>query len=71
MGTVSSDVQCINGERQQHWHRLERATLCEQYQQLKAQGLSQRQAAKALEVPRTTLQAWQAYQERLDEHPAV
>jgi hypothetical protein len=30
-----------------------------------------RQAAKALEVPRSTLQAWRAYHESLDEHPAV
>ena len=30
-----------------------------------------RQAAKALEVPRSTLQAWRASHESLDEHPAV
>ena len=30
-----------------------------------------RQAAKALEVPRSTPQAWRAYHESLDEHPAV
>src|SRR5438093_13371206 len=33
--------------------------------------MSQRQAAKVLDVPRSTLQAWQAYQETLDESPAV
>src|SRR5262249_14074026 len=33
--------------------------------------MSQRQAAKVLDVPRSTLQAWRAYQERLDESPAV
>ena len=38
---------------------------------LQAQGLSLRQAAKALEVSQSTLQAWPAYQERLDEPPAV
>jgi hypothetical protein len=38
---------------------------------LHAQGVSQRQAAEVLEVPRSTLQAWRAYQERLDECPAV
>lgn len=43
----------------------------QQYDDLKAQGLSQRQAAQVLAVPRTTLQAWQASQERLDECPAV
>ena len=30
-----------------------------------AQGLSQRQAAKVLDVPRSTLQAWRAYHEQL------
>ena len=35
------------------------------------QGLSQRQSAKRLEVPRTTLQAWRASQDRLDACPQV
>ena len=34
-------------------------------------GFSQRQAAKALAVPRTTLQAWCAWQDRLDTCPYV
>jgi hypothetical protein len=38
---------------------------------LQTQGLSQRQAAKQLEVPRTTLQAWCAWQGRLDACPQV
>src|SRR5262244_3549304 len=38
---------------------------------MQVQGLSLRQAAKALEVPRSTLQAWRAYQESLDAHPTV
>ena len=71
VGTVIPAAQPVNGQRQQHWPRLERAELFAQYQQLQAQGVSQRQAAQILEVPRTTLQAWQAYQERLDEHPTV
>ena len=33
--------------------------------------LSLRQAAQVLEVPRSTLQAWRAHQESLDEHPTV
>ena len=35
------------------------------------QGVSQRQAAKVLDVPRSTLQAWRASQENLDACPAV
>ncbi len=37
----------------------------------KTQGMSQRQVAKVLNVPRSTLQAWRTYQENLDESPAV
>jgi len=38
---------------------------------LQARGLSQRQAATSLDVPRTTLQAWRAWQDRLDACPQV
>jgi hypothetical protein len=71
VGTVIPHLQRVNEDRNQRWDRLERADLFEQYCDLQAQGVSQRQAAKVLEVPRSTLQAWQAYQERLDECPTV
>ena len=71
MGTVMQYQSRRNDDRTPRWDRLERAELSEQYRGLQAQGLSQRQAAKVLEVPRTTLQAWRAYQERLDACPAV
>jgi Family of unknown function (DUF6399) len=71
VGTVIQYKQRSNDDRHQRWERIERADLLQQYDDLKAQGISQRQAAQVLEVPRTTLQAWQAYQERLDECPAV
>ena len=71
MGTVIQYTQRGNNERNQRWDRIERAELLAQYGDLQAQGLSQCQAAKAPEVPRSTLQAWRAYQERLDECPAV
>jgi hypothetical protein len=50
---------------------MRRAELLDQYRDLQAQGVSQRQAAKVLAVPRTTLQAWRAWQERLDICPQV
>src|SRR6266436_5364387 len=53
------------------WERTQRAHLFDQYHALQAQGFSLRQAAQALEVPRSTLQAWRAHQESLDEHPSV
>ena len=55
----------------QRWDRMAGAELFEQYVDLNAQGISERQAAKMLEIPRSTLQAWRTYQEGLDERPAV
>ena len=71
MGTVIKSTPRGNDDRHQRWERIERAELLEQYGALQARGLSQRQAAQMLEVPRSTLQAWRVYQERLDECPTV
>ena len=71
MGTVIEDKQRSNEEHSPRWDRPRRAALLDQYHALQAQGFSLRQAAKALHVPRSTLQAWRVYQERLDEHPVV
>ena len=71
VGTVVQDAQQSNDDYHPRWSRIHRAQLFDQYLALQAQGHSLRQAAKTLEIPRSTLQAWRAYQERLDEHPAV
>src|SRR5712691_1730545 len=71
MGTGIQYKQRSNDDHHPRWDRTRRAALLDQYNDLQAQGFSLRQAAKALHVPRSTLQAWRAYQERLDEHPAV
>ena len=71
MGTVIQYTQRGNDERNQRWNRVERAELFAQYGDLQAQGLSQRQAAKGLDVPRSTLQAWRASHERLAASAAV
>src|SRR5712691_1929905 len=71
MGTGIQEKQQGNEDRHQRWGRLERAALLGQYGERQAQGLSQRQAAQGLDVPRSTLQAWRAYQDRLDACPAV
>ena len=65
METIIQEKQCGNDDRHQRWARLECADLFVQYGELHTQGLSQRQAAKVLAVPRTTLQAW-----RRDDHLA-
>jgi len=71
VGTVIQSAQRGNEDRHQRWDRLEHAALWEQYRARQSQGVSQRRAATVLEVPRTTRQAWRAYQERLDACPAV
>jgi hypothetical protein len=72
--TVGTIIQARQQSYEAHhsrWDRLERAARFDQYRALQAQGLSQRQAANKLDVPRSTLQAWQTDQASLDESPAV
>ena len=71
METVIEYAQRGNHDFKQRWDRMERAELFEQYVDRNAQGISERQAAKMFEIPRSTLQAWRTYQEGLDESPAV
>ena len=66
MGAVTQSQPQHNDARQAHWDRLERADLFAQYRALRTQGLSERQAAKELKVPRTTLQAWRIWHDSLD-----
>src|SRR5438105_4798828 len=61
----------INHSSQPRWDRCERADLFEQYRELRTQGISERQAAKELKVPRTTLQAWRRWHDTLDMCPHV
>src|SRR5262245_66644701 len=71
VATLIQATQRGNHDRTQRWTRLERADLFARYGELHTQGVSQRQAAKVLNVPRSTLQAWRAYHDRLDACPAV
>ena len=71
MGTLLQDKQQRLPDSQPRWDRLERADLFEQYRELRTQGISQRQAAKQLKVPRTTLQAWRMWHDTLDICPDV
>ena len=71
MTTISQEKHRGNQDRPQRWARFERADLFEQYGMLHTQGVSQRQAAQVLDVPRSPLQAWRAYQARLDACPEV
>ena len=71
MATISQDKHRGNHDHNQRWTRLERADRFARYSELHAQGVSQRQEAQALGVPRTTLQAWLAWRDRLDACPQV
>src|SRR5215471_18504966 len=71
MATISHEKQRSKHDRHQRWMRLERADLFAQYDALHIQGLSQRQAAQVLDVPRSTLQAWRLSQDSLDACPTV
>ena len=71
MGTVIQDMPHINHRRPPRWDRFERADLLEQYRELRTKGISERQAAKELKVPRTTLQAWRLWHDTLDICPNV
>jgi len=71
VGIVIQDQQQRNSEGQPRWDRFERADLFEQYRELRTQGISERQAAKEIKVPRTTLQAWRVWHDTLDICPRV
>src|SRR5919109_3976192 len=71
VGTIIPDMPHINPVSQPRWDRYERADRFEQYRELRTQGLSERQAAKELKVPRTTLQAWRIWHDTLDSCPHV
>jgi Family of unknown function (DUF6399) len=71
VGTVIQDQQQLHPEGQPRWDRFERADLFAQYRELRIQGISERQAAKELKVPRTTLQAWRLWHDTLDICPHV
>lgn len=71
MATISQEKHRGKHDRNQRWARFDRADLFERYGVLDTQGVSQRQAAQVLDVPRSTLQAWRAYQDRLDACPEV
>jgi hypothetical protein len=66
VGTVVQYMQRGHEHRHQRWDRIARAALLAPDGALQAQGISQRQAAQVLEVPRTTRQAWRTDPERRD-----
>lgn len=71
MSTVIDFQHRDNFDRHLRWDRYERADVFGPYLALQAHGVSERQAAKRLQVPRTTLQAWRKWHDTLDICPHV
>jgi hypothetical protein len=71
VGTRIQDTQQRNPDSQPRWDRLERADLFAPYRAWRTQGISERQAAPELKVPRTTLHAWRTWHDSLDIWPHV
>jgi hypothetical protein len=71
VGTVIQDIEQRHPESQPRWDRFERADLYEQYRDLQTRGLSERQAAKELKVPRTTRGGGRLWHDTLDICPHV
>ena len=71
MSTVIDFASHDHVNHHQRWNRFDRADRFAQYLELQTQGVSQRQAAKQLQVPRTTLQAWRTWHDTLDICPQV
>ena len=71
MGTVIPSTPRRHADCTPRWDRTRRAERFDQSRALHAQGFSLRPAAQALDVPRSTLQAWRASQGSLDAPPAV
>jgi hypothetical protein len=71
MSTVIDFAHHDHVDRHLRWDRGDRAERFSHYLELQAQGVSQRQAAEQLRVPRSTLQAWRKWQDTLDICPHV
>src|SRR4029450_9537427 len=71
VGPVIQDKPQTTHSSQPRWDRFERADLFAQYRALRTQGISERQAAQELKVPRTTLQAWRRWHDTLATCPHV
>jgi hypothetical protein len=71
VGTVIQDLPQSNHGSQPRWDRCARADLFAPYRAWRTQGLSERQAAQELQVPRTTLHAWRRWHDSLAICPQV
>jgi hypothetical protein len=71
MATIIQDTPRGHADRHQRWARIDRAALFAPYGRVPDQGVSQRQAAQVLDVPRSPLRAWRLDHARLAACPAV
>lgn len=69
MNSLSNCASPFKNSRNVRWDRLEYAEKVASVEKLEKAGLSQRDIAKELEVPRTTLQCWKTHRNSLDSDP--
>ncbi len=71
MTTVTNFAPVVNHGRNIPWHRSVQTEHLADYREMLKSGVSERQAAVSLGVPRSTLQSWRDYAETLDTEPEV
>ncbi len=69
MDSLSNCVSPIKNSRNIRWDRWEYAEKVATLEKLSAEGLSDREIARQLDVPRSTLQAWKQHRASLDADP--
>jgi ribosome-binding protein aMBF1 (putative translation factor) len=69
MVSLSNCASAFKNSRHVRWDRLEYAEKVASADRLEKAGLSQRDIAKELKVPRTTLQSWKTHRNTLDSNP--
>jgi len=71
MTTVANFTPIVNHGRNIPWHRSVQTEHLADYREMLKSGVSERQAAASLGVPRSTLQSWRNHAETLDAEPEV
>jgi transcriptional regulator with XRE-family HTH domain len=68
---VAESVSRVNSDVISRWDRIEISKNINRYNEIKSSQKSQRELAKELNLPRSTLRSWLSHRESLDEDPKV
>lgn len=69
MSSLSNCVSPINNSRNIRWNRCEYADKVATLEKVSAKGFSDREIARRLDIPRSTLQAWKQHRASLNADP--